>query len=155
MKQRSLPVPVILAALVLVGALAGCAFAGTAAGGGGETVAWNLTGMGGANSSFDQHHPFDVSKVQDMTSFDVHVEQWPADDSTGSEWLTPSIDYGSDAVTVTLRVSDAYRARTGSQTMVGWYDTGGWVTVALREPLRSRRLVDGATGRTIPYPSPR
>lgn len=118
------------------------------------TISWNLTGMGGANSSFDQHHPFDVSKVQDMTTFDVHVEQWPVEDFAGSEWLTPSISYGFDAVTVTLRISDAYRARTGSQTTIGWYDTGGWVRVALLEPLRSRKLVDGATGETIPYPSP-
>lgn len=153
MKQRALTFPVILAALVLVGSLAGCVSASALQGGAGEIVAWNLSGMGGANSSIDEHHPFDATKVQDMTTFEIHVEKWPVEDLKGSEWLTPSIDYGWDAVTITLRVSDAYRARTSGQTTIGWYDTGGWVTVALREPLRSRKLVDGATRSVVPYPA--
>lgn len=88
-----------------------------------------------------------------MTTFEVHVEQWPVEQFDGPDWLTQSVDYGPDTVSITLRTSDAYRARIAGQTTIGWYDTGGWVTVRLREPLRSRTLVDGATGKVVLYPS--
>ena len=150
----------ILAAFILAGALAGSLLAaalmndgGASKDGGGETISWNLTGMGGANSAADQHHPFDATQTQDMTAFEVHVEQWPIEQSPGDEWLSQSIEYAADAVTITLRVRDAYRAPVAGQPAIGRYDTGGWVAVQLREPLRSRALVDGTTGKAVPYPS--
>ena len=74
------------------------------------------------------------------------------EDFAGSEWLTSSVDYGPDEVTITLRVSDAYKARTAGYPTIGWYDTGGWVNVRLRDPLPTQaKLRDGATGAEYIY----
>jgi hypothetical protein len=133
--RRSIPVPLVLLAFVLVGAGAGLWWASTPRG---EPLHWNLTGMGGANSS-----AADMSGVDPLV-VRVHVEQWPVEFSDDS-WLTESVDESSDAVTITLRISPDYHLRTVGQATIGWYDTGGWVDVHLRQPLGSRRLFDGST----------
>lgn len=111
----------------------------------GEAVPWYLTGMGGANSSLAD------SQVNDPLIVRVHVNQWPVDVNDDS-WLTQSVDYGSDVVTITLRVSPDYPLHKNGYATVGWYDTGGWVNVHLREQLPIPvRLRDGATGAEFDY----
>lgn len=146
--RRSLLALLTLAVLIAGGALAGC---GSVSGSKGIPLPWNLTGMGGVNSSLGQHHPFDPTQAETMTTLEVHVETWPVSEEPADKWLTQTIDYGSDAVTITLRMRGTDENSTALPT-VGGYDTGGWVTVALNEPLRSRNLVDGATGNVVPYP---
>jgi hypothetical protein len=86
-----------------------------------------------------------------MTTLEVHVETWPVSEEPADDWLRQTVDYGSDTVTITLRLRGTDEHSTALPT-VGGYDTGGWVTVAMSEPLRSRNLVDGATGKVVPYP---
>lgn len=140
--SRLLPIPFALLAVVV----AACTFATTPKG---EPIAWHLAGMGGANSSGG--HRFDASQAEGMTTVPVHVEQWPAEFKDDS-WLAQSVAYSPTAVTITLRVSDAYHQRV--RPTVGWYDTGGWVDVHLSEPLRNRTLIDGATGKANEYQVP-
>ena len=146
--RHSFLAPLTLAVVIAGGALAACGSVGAPKG---IAVPWNLTGMGGVNSSFGQHHPFDATQAETMTTLEVHVETWPVSEEPADKWLIQTIDYGSDAVTITLRMRGTDASSTGLP-MVGYYDTGGWVTVALSEPLRSRNLVDGATGNVVPYP---
>lgn len=137
-----------LAVFVAGGALAGC---GSVSAPKGIPLPWNLTGMGGVNSNAGQHHPFDPTQAATMTTLEVHVETWPVSEEPADQWLTQTMDYGSDAVTITLRMRGTDEHATGLPT-IGGYDTGGWVTVSLSEPLRSRNLIDGATGKVVPYP---
>jgi len=145
---RSLLALLALATFIAGGALAGCAMVSEPRG---IPVPWNLTGTGGVNSSVGQHHPFDPTQAETMTTLEVHVETWPVSGEPADKWLTQTIDYGSDAVTITLRMRGTDENST-ALPIVGGYDTGGWVTVALSEPLRSRNLVDGATGNVVAYP---
>jgi hypothetical protein len=96
--------------------------------------------MGGVNSNAGQHHPVDPTRAETTTTLEVHVETWPVSEEPADRWLTQTIDYGSDAVTITLRMRGTDENSTALPT-IGGYDTGGWVTVALSEPLRSRNLV--------------
>ena len=146
--RQSLLAFVTLAISIAGGALAGCASVSAPKG---IAVPWNLTGMGGVNSAFGQHHPFDPSQIETMTTLEVHVETWPASEEPADRWLTQTVDYGHTAVTITLRMRGTDENSTALPN-VGGYDTGGWVPVALAEPLRSRSLVDGATGKVVPYP---
>ena len=139
MTPRRLPVPLILGLFVLVGAISAIGFKiAQAAPRDHSAVPWSLTGIGGDGAASDVPVTSTVLRI--------HVEQWPTEEFAGDEWLDKSVSETTDAVTITLRLSDAYRARVAGQQDVGWYDTGGWVTVALRAPLGDRRLVDGATG---------
>jgi uncharacterized membrane protein len=151
MKSRRSLIALLVLAVVLVGGLAAYINLSTPQG---VAMPWNLTGMGGMNSSVGEHHPFDQAQAQTMTSLEVHVEQWPANEADANAWLSQTIDYGFNTVTITLRPRPPYVPKPGGgglPILLG-YDTGGWVTVALREPLRSRSLIDGATGKVIPYP---
>jgi hypothetical protein len=147
--RRSLLALRILAVFIAGSALAGCASVSEPKG---VALPWNLTGMGGVNSNFGQHHPFDPTQAETMTTLEVHVEAWPVSEEPADKWLTQTIDYGTDAVTITLRMRGTDASSTALPT-IGGYDTGGWVTIALREPLRSRNLVDGATRDVVPYQS--
>lgn len=119
----------------------------------GIPVHWDLTGTGGMNSDFGQHHAFEPTQAESMTTLEVHVEIWPTSSAPADKWLTQTIDYGFNTVTITLRILGTDENSPGPLPRVGnYYDTGGWVTVALSEPLRSRNLVDGATGKVVPYP---
>lgn len=146
--QRSLLVPFAIAIFIAGSALAGCGSVGAPKG---TPLPWNLTGMGGVNSSLGQHHPFDPSQAETLTTIEVHVETWPVSEEPADKWLTQTVDYRSDAVTITLRRRGTDENST-ALPLIGDYDTGGWVTVALSEPLRARNLVDGATGKVVPYP---
>lgn len=143
----------LLALLVLVVLLVGGAIAGSINNSSHKAIPipWHLTGMGGVGSNAVQHRPFDPAQAATMTTIEVHVEAWPASDVLADAWLTQEVAYGSDAVTITLRMRGTDVSSTALPT-VGGYDTGGWVIVALSEPLRSRNLVDGATGKVVPYP---
>jgi len=147
-RRRSLLALLTIAIFIAGGALAGCASVSAPKG---IPLPWNLTGMGGVNSNAGQHHPFDPTQTETMTTLEVHVETWPVSEEPADKWLTQTIDYGSAAVTITLRMRGTDENSTALPN-VGGYDTGGWVTVALSEPLRSRNLVDGATGNVVPYP---
>lgn len=149
MKSRRSLIALIVLAVVLVGGLAAYINLSTPQG---VAMPWNLTGMGGMNSSVGEHHPFDPAQAQTMTSLEVHVEQWPANEADANAWLSQTIDYGFNTVTITLRLRPPYVPKPGGLPILLGYDTGGWVTVALREPLRSRSLIDGATGKVVPYP---
>lgn len=146
--RRSLLALLTLAVFAAGGALAGYLYVSAPKG---TVVPWNLTGRGGMNSNLGQHHPFDPMQAGTTTTIEVHVEQWPDAEPPADAWLTQTIDYGSDAVTITLRIRGTNASSTGLP-LIGYYDTGGWVKVALREPLRSRALIDGATGKVVPYP---
>ena len=148
--RRSLLTLLILAVFIVGGALVGYVYVSAPKD---TALPWNLTGMGGVNSNSGQHHPFDATQAGTMTTLEVHVEQWPVDEPKADEWLTQTIDYGSDSVTITLRLRGTKGPGSTGLPTIGYYDTGGWVTVALREPLRSRNLVDGASGKVVPYPS--
>jgi hypothetical protein len=147
--RRSLLALLILAVFIAGSALAGCASGSEPKG---VALPWNLTGMGGVNSNFGQHYPFDPTQAETMMTLEVHVEQWPVSEAPADKWLTQTIEYGSDAVTITLRMRGTDASSTALPNL-GGYDTGGWVPVALREPLRSRKLIDGATGNVVPEPS--
>ncbi len=148
MESRRSLIALLVLAVVLVGGLAVYINLSTPQG---VAMPWNLTGMGGMNSSVGEHHPFDPAQAQTTTSLEVHVEQWPANEVDANAWLSQTIDYGFNTVTITLRKRGTDVNATGLP-LIGGYDTGGWVTVALREPLRSRNLIDGATGKVVPYP---
>jgi hypothetical protein len=148
--RRSLLALLVLAVLLIGVALAGCINSSAHQA---IPLSWNLNEQeGGMNSGLGQHHPFDPTQAGTMTSLEVHVGAWPASEVPADAWLTQEVAYGSDTVTITLRMRGTDVSSTALPT-VGGYDTGGWVTVALSEPLRSRNLVDGATGKVVPYPS--
>jgi len=147
--RRSLLALLTLAVFIAGSALAGCASVSEPKG---VALPWNLTGTGGVNSNAGQHHPFDPTQAETIATIEVHVEQWPVSEAPADKWLTQTIDYGSDAVTITLRMRGTDASSTALPN-IGGYDTGGWVTVALSEPLRSRNLVDGATGKVVRYPA--
>ena len=147
--RRSLVALLVLAILLIGGTLVGCVNSSAHKA---IPLAWNLNEQeGGVNSNFGQHHPFDPTQAKTMMSLEVHVGTWPASEPPADAWLTQEVAYGSDTVTITLRMRGTDVSSTGLPT-VGGYDTGGWVTVALSEPLRSRNLVDGATSKVVPYP---
>ena len=136
MTRRALATLLLLALFTAGGLVTGWIYTHPAA----EAVPWNLTGMGGANSSLaDQNVEPNVVRV--------HVELWPAGRLPSGEWLTQEVSETSSSVTITLRPMDAYRAEVAGHALIGMYDTGGWVNVQLREPLGGRTLIDGATGR--------
>jgi hypothetical protein len=149
MKSRRSLLALIVLAAIFVGA--GLAAYITTRPPQGAGIPWHLTGMGGVNSNVGQHHPFDTAQAATMTSLEVHVEMWPVSEAPADTWLDQTVDYGSDSVTITLRLHHT-GSTPGLLSASGYFDTGGWVTVALREPLRSRNLVDGATGKVVPYP---
>ena len=144
--RRSLLALLVIAVLLIGGALDGCSNGSSHQA---IPLAWNLNEQeGGMNSNLGQHHPFDPTKAETMMSIEVHVGTWPDTESPADAWLTQEVAYGSDTVTITLRMRGTDVSATGLPT-VGGYDTGGWVTVALSEPLRSRALIDGATGKVV------
>jgi uncharacterized membrane protein len=96
MKSRRSLIALLVLAVVLVGGLAAYINLSTPQG---VAMPWNLTGMGGMNSSVGEHHPFDPAQAQTMTSLEVHVEQWPANDADANAWLSQTIDYGFNTVT--------------------------------------------------------
>ena len=135
--RRTFSVLAILAVFIATGAVAGYLFASSPRG---PALPWSLRGIGGANSSAAAMDVADPNVVR------VHIEQWPVEFDNGDDsWLTKSVDEGGDTVTVTLRVSDNYRQRTEGQATIGWFDTGGWVTIELSQPLGDRALFDGST----------
>ncbi len=138
MPTRRIPALAILALVIAVGLGAGLVYANASKGGGGEAIPWHLDGMGGANSSLAD------SQVSDPNILRVHIEVWPST-SPDDSWLVPSVDYGSDGVTVTLRPDEAHALHQNGLPTVGWYDTGGWVNVRLSEPVGRRALYDGST----------
>jgi hypothetical protein len=95
---------------------------------------------------------FDPTTAQTTTVVRVAVAQWPVEFAQGdSSWLArPEVTYTPWSVTITLYTSDAF---TG-QKVRGWFDTGGWVDVLLKEPLGGRALFDGSTfpPAARPYP---
>lgn len=97
-------------------------------------MGWQLDGFIG--------HGFDPATAQTTTLVRVAVAQWPAEfDQDDSSWLArPEVTYTPWSVTITLYTSDAFT----SEKMHGWYDTGGWVNVPLKESLGSRALFDGS-----------
>jgi hypothetical protein len=107
-------------------------------------MGWQLHGFIG--------HGFDPTTAQTTTLVRVAVAQWPAEFAQDdSSWLArPEVTYTPWSVTITLYTSDAF---TREKTQ-GWYDTGGWVNVPLKEPLGSRALFDGSTfpPSARPYP---
>ena len=152
MNRRALPALAILALFIVGGATAGYLYISGSKGGGvssgsvvDEPITWSLTGMGGANSAAG-------SEVVDSNTVRIHVNQWPVEDFSGSEWLTPTVERSSGMVTITLRVSDAYKARIASHPTIGWYDTGGWVNIVMHDLLPPcPKLRDGATGNVYDY----
>jgi hypothetical protein len=120
---------------ILVGALAALMLSPSRSIPSSRLVAWQLHGYGGPG--------FDATTAETTRVIRVAVAQWPAD-STNSSWLAaPVVTYTPSSVTITLHTSDAYEARTAGKR-VGFYDTGGWVEVALGEPLGGRALFDGS-----------
>lgn len=147
--RRSLPVLAILALFIAGGLAAGWIYTHPAIGvsiAGSETITWSLSGMGGANSAAGE----DV--VVDPLIVRIHVDQWPVEDFSGPEWLTPTIERRSDMTTITLRVSDTYKTRIAAHPTIGWYDTGGWIRIVMHDPLPTcTKLRDGATGNVYDY----
>ena len=141
MTTRRLPALAILALFVAVGLGGGWVYInGSKGDGSDETIPWNLSGMGGANSAAGQ-------EVVGPNVVRVHGEQWPVDVGEDSSWLVPSVSETAAAVTITLRAGPDHPLHINGLDTVGWYDTGGWVNVTLSAPLGSRTLVDGATGK--------
>jgi hypothetical protein len=95
---------------------------------------------------------FDPTTAKTTTVVRVAIPQWPVEFGQGdSSWLArPEVTYTPWSVTITLYTSDAF---TG-QKVHGWFDTGSWVDVHLKEPLRGRALFDGSTfpPAARPYP---
>ena len=150
-RMTRLPALAILALFLVVGLGAGWIYVSASKGGGAqpaalnEPITWSLTGMGGANSGAGQ-------QVIDANTIRIHVDQWPVEDFSGPEWLTPTVEQSPDMVTITLHVSDTYKARIAGHPTIGWYDTGGWVNIVMHDLLPPcPKLRDGATGNVYDY----
>lgn len=140
---RALTTGLLLAGFVIVGLAAAVLFVTRPFT---PSVAWQLDGFGGP--------VLDPATARTTTDFQVYVPSWPGQQPAGQSWLAqPTVIDTPIAVIVTLHTSAAYQAMI-RQGPVGTYDTGGWVTIHLNEPLGGRTLLDGSAfpPASRPYP---
>jgi len=104
---------------------------------------------------------FDPATAGTTTVVPVEVTR-PVCAPNDLSWLgTPNISYASSAVTIQLRMSDAFDAakctsvdKAGRLPVVGFYLSGIYLAVQLKEPLAGRALLDGSMSPPAARPYP-